>query len=216
VAATKAAKGRYFLAALVIALLLWLAAHGSSPIERGFDLPVVFHNVPEDLVIVEQNTDVVNVRVLGSRSALRNFEVSRADYAVDVTGARAGTAEFEVDVSGLPLPRGSRTVSRSPSQVEVKLERRGTKVMQVRPDVTGEPAQGFRLAKVEVDPPRVRVSGARREVLRLNEAVTEPVDVTGLSAPTERAVRLNLGGDHVWVEEATTVRVKLEIVAEAR
>jgi YbbR domain-containing protein len=88
--------------------------------------------------------------------------------------------------------------------------------MQVRPDVTGEPAPGFRLAKVEVDPPRVRVTGARREVLRLNEAGTEPVDVTGLSAPTERVVRVNLGGDHVWVEEATTVRVKLDVVAEER
>lgn len=215
-ARARAGRGRYFVAALVMALLLWVAAHGSSPIERGFDLPVVFHDVPEDLVIVEQNTDVVNVRVLGSRSALRNFEASRAEYVVDVSGARAGTAEFEVDVSGLPLPRGARTVSRSPSQVEVKLERRGTKVMQVRPDVTGEPAPGFRLAKVEVDPPRVRVTGARREVLRLNEAGTEPVDVTGLSGPTERVVRVNLGGDHVWVEEATTVRVKLDVVAEER
>ena len=52
-------RARYFLVALVIAALLWLAAHGASPIERSFDLPLVFQSVPEDLVIVEQNTGAV-------------------------------------------------------------------------------------------------------------------------------------------------------------
>lgn len=214
--AARSGRARYFLVALVIAVILWVAAHGASPIERSFDLPVAFHEVPEDLVIVEQNTDVVNVRVLGSRAALRSFETSRTEYALNVSGARAGAAEFEVDISRISLPRGARPVSRSPSQVEIKLERRGTKVMQVRPDLTGDPAPGFKLAGVEVDPPRVRVAGARREVLRLNEAVTEPVDITGLSAPAEREVRLTLGGEHVWVEDTTSVRVRLQVVPEGR
>jgi YbbR domain-containing protein len=212
--AARAGRPRYFLVALVIAALLWLAAHGASPIERSFDLPLVFHAVPEDLVIVEQNTDVVNVRLLGSRGGLRTFESNRQEYAVDVGGARAGAAEFEVDVSRLTLPRGVEAVSRSPSQVEIKLERRGTKVMQVRADLSGEPAPGFRIAGVEVDPARVRVSGARREVLRLSEAVTEPVDVAGLDAPVEREARVSLGGEHVWVEDTPVVRVRIQVVPD--
>jgi YbbR domain-containing protein len=206
-----ATRGRYFLVALVIASLLWLAAHGASPIERSFDLPVVFQGVPEDLVIVEQNTDVVNVRLRGSRGGLRSLETSRLEYAVDVAGARAGTTGYEVDVSRLALPRGAEAVSRSPAEIEIKLERRGTKVMQVRADLAGEPAPGFQVAGVEVEPARVRVSGARREVLRLSEAVTEPVDIAGLSAPVEREARLALGGQNVWVEDASTVKVRIQV-----
>jgi YbbR domain-containing protein len=67
------------------------------------------------------------------------------------------------------------------------------------------------VAEVEVEPPRVRVTGARREVLRLNEAVTEAIDVTGAEAAVEREVRVNLGGENVWLEEPTTVRVRVQI-----
>ena len=200
-----------FAVALVIAILLWAAAHGSSSVERGFDLRVSYQNVPEDLVLTEQNTDVVNVRILGSRAALRSFDPKQAVYTVDVSGARPGAADFEVDVTRVDLPRGARIVSRSPSSLEVKFEQRGTKVMKVRPDLAGEPAEGYRVASVEVDPPRVTVTGARREVLRLSEAVTETIDIAGLSAPTEREVRLNLGGRNVWVPEPNVVRVRVQV-----
>ena len=201
----------YMFVALVIAVLLWGVAHGSSSVERGLDLPVAFRGVPEDLVITDQSTDVVNVRVLGSRAALRNLDAVRAEYPVDASGAKSGSADFEVDVSRVDLPRGARIVSRSPSQLEVKFERRGTKVMQVRADLAGEPAQGFVVAGVEIEPPRVRVTGARAQVLRLDEAVTEPIDISGLAEPAEREARLSLGGENVWVEEPTTVKVRVRI-----
>jgi YbbR domain-containing protein len=86
--------------------------------------------------------------------------------------------------------------------------------MNVRPEITGKPAQGFRVAQVVVEPPRVRVTGARREVLRLSEAVTEAVDLSDLTETTERQVRLNLGGQNVWVEDPTDVTVRVEIEAE--
>jgi hypothetical protein len=48
-------------------------------------------------------------------------------------------------------------------------------------------------------------------VLRLNEAVTEAIDITGLSQETEREARLSLGGTHVWVEQPTSVKVRVQI-----
>lgn len=201
--------------AVLIAGLLWVVAHGSSSVEKGFDVPVAFHGVPETLVITDQNSDVVNVRVKGSRAALRNLELENQEYPVDVSSARAGESDFEVDVSAISLPRGAEIVSRSPSRIEVKFEARGTKVMRVRADVEGEPAEGFALAAVEVDPPRVRVTGARREVLRLSEVVTEPIDVTGVSETTVRQVRLSVGGRHVWVEDGGPVTVRIQVTPEA-
>ena len=177
-------------------------------------LPVVFESVPEDLVITDQNSDVINIRVQGSRAALRNVEAERLAYVVDASGARRGAADFDVPQEPIVPPRGARVVSRSPSRLEVKFERRGTKVMSVRAEVTGVPAIGFRIAKVVIEPPRVRVTGARREVLRLSEAVTEVLDLSGLTETIERQVRLNLGGQNVWVEDPTDVTVRVEIEAE--
>ena len=71
------------------------------------------------------------------------------------------------------------------------------------------------MSGIEILPPRVWLSGARSDVLRLREVVTETVDVAGASESLEREVRLSLGGGHVWVDqdEPITVRVQIDPVA---
>jgi len=204
---------RYLLLAILIALVLWGMAHGSSSIERGFDIPVVIHDLPERLVVTDLSADVVNIRVLGSRAALRDIDPSQIEYAIAVGDAQPGLAVYEVDLTPVEgrLPRNVRIVSRSPASLEVKLEGRSRKSVKVRPDLEGEPAVGFVLTSVEVDPPRVWLQGARSDVLRLSEVVTETIDVTGLDSPTEREVKLSLGAGRVWKEESAPVTVKLQI-----
>jgi YbbR domain-containing protein len=202
---------RYKLLALTIALLLWTVARGTSNIDRGFDIPIVFQGVPENLVIVDESASEVNVRVMGSRAALRNVSQG-LEYGVDVSGAKQGVGDYEIDVSRLDLPRGVKPVSRSPSRVEVRFERRGTKVVRVRADLEGEPLAGFQLGTVEVEPPRVRIAGARSEVLRLDEVITEAIDLSGLDENLEREVRLSVGAEHAWVEEPRPVLVRVQIV----
>jgi hypothetical protein len=204
---------RYLLLAVLIALVLWGMAHGSSSIERGFDIPVVIHDLPDNLVVTDLSADVVNIRVLGSRAALRDIDPGQLEYALAVGDAKPGLAVFEVDLSTVEgrLPRNVRIVSRSPATLEVKLEGRSRKSVKVRPDLEGEPAPGFVLTSVEVDPPRVWLQGARSDVLRLSEVVTETIDVSGLDKPTEREVKLSLGAGRVWKEESGPVKVKLQV-----
>jgi YbbR domain-containing protein len=84
-------------------------------------------------------------------------------------------------------------------------------MVRIRPDLEGEPAEGFELTSVELDPPRVWLTGARSRVTRLSEVVTETLDVSGLEAPVERQVKLSLGSDHVWMEEDNPVTVRIGI-----
>ena len=198
-----------------IALVLWLMAQGTSSIDRGVDIPVVFDGVPDDLVIVGQSVDTVNLRLLGRRAALRNVSSDRLEYRIDVSGAKPGQAVYEVDQSRIELPRGVRAVSRSPATIEVDFERRGRKTVGVRADVHGELAPGYVLGPIEVDPPRVWLAGARSEVMRLSEVATEPIDVTGLEAPVERKVRLLLASEHVWPEQDGPVTVRIAIEPRA-
>jgi YbbR domain-containing protein len=190
-------------------------AHGTSSIERGVDIPVVFSGISDNLVITDQTADVVNIRVLGSRAALRNIGPSEQEYRIDVSGAKPGLLVHEVEASLIEVPGGARITSRSPAVIEVQFERRGRKAVRVRGDLEGVPAEGFEIAAVEVDPPRVWLTGARSDVLRLSEVVTETIDVSGLAASVEREVKLSLGSDHVWMEEKgpVTVRLQLEAIA---
>jgi len=203
------------LLSFAIASVLWIMAHGTSSIERGVDIPVVFSEIPDDLVITDQTADVVNIRVLGSRAALRDIGPSEQEYRIDVSGAKRGLLIHEVEAGLIEVPGGVRITSRSPAVIEVQFERRGRKAVRVRADLEGEPAEGFEITAVEVDPPRVWLTGARSDVLRLSEVVTETIDVSGFAASVEREVKLSLGRDHVWMEEnePVTVRLQLEAIA---
>ncbi len=204
---------------LGIATVLWGMAHGTTSKERGYDIPVVFTGVPEHLVVTDQNVDAVNVRVRGSPAALRNLSPTKMEYRVDVSGAKPGVLEHKVEnfqiEQQIDLPRGVRIVSRSPSQIEVEFERRGKKAVGIRADLEGEPAAGFAIKNVVVEPPRVWLVGARSDVLRLSEVVTETIDVTDLEESTESEVGLSLGSGRVWMEEQRPVKVHIELEAVA-
>ena len=202
----------YKVLALMAAFGLWGVSHSTSSVERGFDIPVVPGNVPEELVITGQSTDAVNIRVRGTNAALRRLSVAELEYPVDLAGARPGTAERDVELAVMNLPRGAQIVSRSPASLEFTLERKSTRAVKLRPDLDGEPAPGFVVGEVVVEPPRVRISGARSEVLRLSEVLTETIDVTGANAPLERKVHALPGGLHVWLDGTEEVSVHIEIV----
>ena len=206
---------RYKLLAVAIAIFLWVVARGSSNVERGYDIPVTLHGLPEGVVVVDQGADMVNVRVSGTRVALRKFEPEKLEYTIDVSGAKPGRADYEVDLSSFDLPRGARIVSRSPARIELGFERRATRPVRVRADLEGRPAPGYRVRGIQVDPPRVRIAGARSEVLRLSEVLTETIDVTGATAPLEKEVRILPGAGHVWADAPRTVKVRVAIEAEA-
>jgi YbbR domain-containing protein len=202
---------RYGVMAVVIALVLWGIAHGERRAERNVDIPVVFNGLPDNLVITQQSTREINIRVQGSRAALRHVSPTTLEYPVSVEGAKPGPALYDVEASYVDAPRGVKVVSRSPARIEVKFEIRGRKKVRIRPDITGEVATGFQLGEITVEPDSVWLTGARSDVLRLNEAVTETVDVTGLAKPIEKDVKLALGGGHVWMEENLPIKLKIQV-----
>ncbi len=202
---------RYGLLALVISGVLWGMAHGSSRIDRGFDIPVAFVGMPEELVITRKSTEEINIRVLGQRAALRDIAAKDLEYEVNLEGAKPGNAVYLVDETTLVLPQGTRILSRSPATIELVFERRGRKSVRITADLEGEPAEGFVFTEVEIEPPRVWLEGARSKVLRLSEVMTETIDVAGLSELLEREVRLSLGVEHVWVEEDEPIKLRIRV-----
>lgn len=203
---------RYAALALFAAMLLWGFSHTTADQERGFDIPVVPTRVPQDMIVVARSSDAVNLRVRGSRGALRRVPVADFEYEIDLTGARPGVTSREVDLTAFDLGRGTQIVSRSPTTLEFTLEAKRTRRIPVKPDVSGEPAEGFVLGEIRVEPRRLLVSGAESEVLRLDEVATETVDVTGATASFERIASATELGAHAWLEPGQQIRVRVEVL----
>ncbi len=205
---------RYAALALFASLLLWGFSHSTASQERGFDIPVVPERLPDDLIVVARSSDAVNIRVRGSRAALRRVQVADLEYTVDLTGARPGVTAREVDPTAFDLGLGAEIVSRSPTTLEFTLEPKITRRLKVRADLTGQPAPGFVVGEVSVEPRRVEVSGAKSEVLRLDEVLTETIDVTGAAQTFERITGITALGPHAWLEPGQQLRVRIEVLPE--
>ncbi len=200
------------LLALVIAVFLWGVAQGSTDIKYSFDIPVEIHGVADSLVVTDQSAVEVNVGILGSRAALRNLDDARMKYEIDVSNAKPGVAEFEVDpAASIQLPRRARFASYSPTRIQIRLERKSRKEVSVSADIQGEPPVGFTLVEVRVVPDRVWLAGARSHVMRVAEVQTEPVDVSELRESRQVEARLVLGGGTVWPEDETPVTVQIVV-----
>lgn len=203
-----------FVLALAISIFIWFVAQGTSSVIQSFDVEVELVGVEDGLVVTDQSSDEVNVRLRGSRAALRNLDTDQLKYRIDAGGGKPGVAVYDVDVDTIDHPTGTQFVGYSPSRLQVRFEKRGRKAVAVRAEYEGEPAPGFHVAGVDIEPQKVWLEGARSQVMRLNEVVTESIDIAGLAADARKEVRLVLGAGTVWAEDNAPVQVTVRIEAD--
>jgi YbbR domain-containing protein len=75
----------------------------------------------------------------------------------------------------------------------------------------GEPAPGYRLLSVEVEPASVLIEGLPTQLARLNRVQTEPIDITGLEESFRQQVALDLPNGIALIEvEEIFVSIEIE------
>ncbi len=203
----------YKIVALLIACVLWAAAQGVTDVEQSFDIPVQVEKVPENLVVTEESAHEINLRVMGSRAALRQVAKNVQHYAVSFEGAKAGEARLAVNKEQITLPRGARIVASSPSTLVFGLEAISSKVVPVRADLVGELPSGLKLARVSIEPKDISITGARSAVRNVREVVTDRVDLSTLRETTTLESPVALGFPHVWRKDQSgaPIRIRIEI-----
>lgn len=115
-------------------------------------------------------------------------KINEVSVTVDVTGA-TGTLEREVTPA-----IGARGVTVQPGRVTVTVPVTNWPVqnLPVRVNITGEPADGYEVNNVSVNPPTVQVTGQDGMLQGLTAVSTAVLDITGLSGDLEREVKLEL------------------------
>lgn len=208
----------YKLAAVVTAFVLWAAVQGFRSEELNLDLPIVLEDIPEDVVVVSQSVPMINVKLEGSRAALRRLQEAPPRYPVSLAGHVAGEpASFPIDREQLkeklspPPPRGAEIEAHSPSMLIVELDTVIQKRVRIQADLVGKLPKGYSLASVSVVPSRLLLEGARGSLRTTNEVVTDRIDLSQLQESTVREVLPILDRPHIWRAESATEPIRVEI-----
>ncbi len=204
--------------AVVFAVGLAVSVYDQQEHEAVVEIGLTVSGLPSNVLFIGELPPRLTLRLRGPESELLEvLEQSRnRRREVDLAGRRDGE-EIRFDPASLEDLLGVRevrVVAVQPSTVQVRLARRATRNVPVRPVFTGTPPEGFRIetSKVRVRPPTVVVSGPESAVLATTEVETAPVDVSDLDRPARFHQRIvPPAKDHVTVNvKAVTVQVAIE------
>jgi YbbR domain-containing protein len=196
---------------IALAALLWVAVAGEQTVERALRIPLEFTNLPAQLEVVGDAPAVVDVRVRGSSGTLNRIAGGELVAVLDLRSARAGRRLFHLSGTDVRTPFGVDVVQVNPSTVSMAFEPSGSKIVPIVPTVEGDPADGFVVGTVTAQPSTVEVLGPISVLARLTQAMTEPVTVTGASAPLTETVNIGVADSAARLRTPQTTRVGVAV-----
>ncbi len=107
----------------------------------------------------------------------------------------------------MTLPRGVRLVQAVPSQLRFDFESRAYRSIPVVPQITGEGQNGYVIASQRVQPGELVIVGPATHVARINQATTDPVDVSRAVGTSEYQVNAFVADPYVRFQSSPQVEV---------
>ncbi|MBI3555215.1 MAG: hypothetical protein HY074_02985 [Deltaproteobacteria bacterium] len=178
---------------VIIAVVLWFVVLGSRNVEVSKDVPVEIIT-PADLVVANEVPDKVTFRLSGPKAFLRNILNRREDpIRVNLSTAKAGLVTYRFFSDNIQIPIGVKVLSINPTAIIVKLEYVKRKEVPVKLLTKGEVPAGYRITRLELIRPTVKLRGAESRIDQVAEAPTVPVDLAQIRDSGEREIAVDLG-----------------------
>lgn len=198
--------------AVIMAIGLWLFVNtGQHEAQTSLEVPVSYRSLPRGLVMVNHHPDFVQLQVFGPRTLLSLLDPGRLELRLDLTGVAPGQASFRISPDMFNVPRQTSVTRISPSQIVLDIDRIATRELPVHLNLTGPVTDGFAIAGIDLKPATVTVSGPARDVSRLEQIESEPLDVKGVTDQVERDVALVIPPGPLRVSAAEVeARVRFE------
>jgi hypothetical protein len=207
----------YKLLSLAIAVGAWMYVQ-SGQLSDAKVRAVIEWKLPPGLSTTEPLPATVMIGVQGTRSATRRAQRADVTVSADLSDAEVGEHVLEfgsLEVRG--LPPAVHAVGFSPSAVRMVLDEQAVRKVKVQPVTVGDPATGYSVLAVTVEPAVIELRGPRVVMSDLRDVSTKPIDVSSLTADVEAPVELDLPwGIAPASGDPVRVRIDVEPVLEQR
>jgi len=195
------------LVSLVFAAGLWLALSRDLPAEVAVEVPIEFHNFPEDLEISSEHIPQAQIRLRGPERLVRRIQPADVHAEIDLSGAKPGERTFDLTAQQIRKPYDLEVVQVVPSQFHLGFDTRFSRWVDIHPRVVGSFAPGFSIGHVAVAPSAIMITGPRRRVEAVEAAITDPVDVSGIMDKGTFPTHAYVADPMVQVVDPGSVRV---------
>jgi YbbR domain-containing protein len=196
---------------VLIAVLLWFAVAGEQIVERRIRAPLELQNIPDGIEVVGEPLSAVDVRVRGASSTLAHIALGDVVVVLDLSAARSGRKIFPLSPDHVRAPFGVEITHVAPSTTTFVFEQSMSRVIPVSPAVEGDPAPGYVVERVTVDPPEIEVTGPQSALRGSLQAVTEPVSIQGATDTVREVVTIGLPSNALRLQTPRPAHLTVEI-----
>ena len=164
---------------LALAVGLWLALARDPVAEIAVDVPIEFHNIPENLEISSEDIPKAQIRLRGPARIVHQLQLADVSAEIDLRGLKPGERTFDLTSQQIHQPKDLEVVQVVPSQFHLAFDARLSRQVEVHPRIVGSFAAGYGIGRIVVEPPTIVISGPQKHVEAVEAAITDPVDVSG-------------------------------------
>jgi YbbR domain-containing protein len=195
------------LVSLLLAIGLWTVVARDPIAEVEMKVPIEFHNLPDNLEIDSASFTEAQIRVRGPERVIHRLQAADLHAEIDLASVRPGERTFDLTGRQVRVPQDLEVVQIIPGQFHLSFDNRETRTVEVRPRVTGNFASGMRVKQVIADPSSIMITGPRRRVDAVEDATTDPVDISGAMTRASFVTQAYVPDPLIQVVHPTPIRV---------
>src|SRR6266571_4771282 len=140
------------LISLGLAAMLWMFVATEASSEIGLEVPLEYRNIPPQLEITGDTTNMVQVRLRGSSNVIRDISPRDVSTTIDLSKMKSGEKIIPLSPQNVQAPFGAEVVRVNPSSVRFDLERTLVKTVPIVPTIAGQPSDGYEAGRAFVNP----------------------------------------------------------------
>jgi YbbR domain-containing protein len=192
---------------LGIAVLLWWVIGRDPTIEIPMTVPLEFHHAPDNL---EMNSDYplqAQITMRGPERLLRQISASEVHAVIDLQGAVPGERTFDLTARHIHVPRNVEVMQVAPAQFHITFDHSATRSVDVEPRIIGSLLSGYSVTDVKADPAQIMIVGPQKRVDAVENALTDPVDATGVVGKATFTIHAYVADPLVRVQKPGAIHV---------
>lgn len=195
---------------VAVALGLWMALVGEQDLSTAIEVPVEYRNFPKGLEVSQGMVTRANLLVRAPAGKLGDSVLKESTVVVDLKDVdKPGERTFNLDGNAVDLAAGLVLERATPAQIRMRFEVRIARDVPVRIRYEGNPMEGYRIAKQEIAPERLRVMGPKSRVEAVQYVETDPVELTGVTRELETGMNTFVDDPQVRIDGNSNVRVRV-------
>ena len=199
------------LTSVLLASLLWVALNGEPQSVVVFRVPIEYRNYPKGIEVIGDNINSIDVRVTASSGIVKRLDPTEITAFIDFSDWSLGERIYPLSSQNVIVPYGVKIIRITPNQVKLNFQRIRNKMVEVRPNITGDLQKGYRVEGVQARPNLVRISGPEGHLRSTAYLSTESIDISGKTGPFRAKVHLTLDDPLIQLLEDPEIEAEISI-----